>query len=63
MCTLYLITLSTSSCHCLLDSDERARTVSDLIKRSEYSLNQLLSCVHMPPKEKKRTLDKIYRMI
>ena len=42
---------------------EHARTVSDLIKRSEYSLNQFLSCVdwvnvhntlHMPPNEKSR---------
>ena len=45
MCALYLITLVTSSCYCLSDSGEHARTVSDLIKRSEYSLNQLLSCV------------------
>ena len=61
VCALYLITLFTSSCHCLSDSGEHARTVSDLIKRSEYSLNQFLSCVdwvnvhntlHMPPKEK-----------
>ena len=61
MCALYLITLFTSSCHCLSDSGEHARTVFDLIKRSEYSLNQFLSCVdwvnvhntlHMPPKEK-----------
>ena len=61
MCALYLITLVTLSCYCLTDSDEHARTVSDLIKRSEYSLNQFLSCVdwvnvhntlHMPPKEK-----------
>ena len=61
VCALYLITLFTSSCHCLSDSGELARTASDLIKRSEYSLNQFLSCVdwvnvyntlHMPPKEK-----------
>ena len=61
MCALYLTTLFTSSFHCLSDSDEHARTVSDLIKRSKYSLNQFLSCVdwvnvhntlHMPPKEK-----------
>ena len=53
----YTVTLS---CHCLSDSGELARTVSDLIKRSEYSLKQFLSCVdwvnahntlHMPPKE------------
>ena len=53
---LYLITL----CHCLSESGEHARTVSDLVKRSEYSLNQFLSCVDwvnvhntllMPPKE------------
>ena len=62
VCALYLITLFTSSCHYLSGSGEHARTVSDLIKRSEYSLNQFLSCVdwvsvhntlHMPPKEKK----------
>ena len=62
VCALYLITLFTSSCHCLSDSGEHARTVSDLIKLSEYSFNQFLSCVdwvnvhntlHMPPKEKK----------
>ena len=62
VCALYLITLFTSSSHCLSDSDEHARTVSDLIKRSEYSLNQFLSYVdrvnvhnslHIPPKEKK----------
>ena len=61
VCDLYLITLFTSSCHCLSDSSEHAKTVSDLIKRSEYSLNQFLSCadwvnvhhtLHMPPKEK-----------
>ena len=61
VCALYLITLFTSSCHCLSVSDEHARTVSDLIKRSECSLNQFLSCVdwvnvhntlHKPPKEK-----------
>ena len=61
VCALYLITLFTSSRHCLLDSGEHARTVSDLIKSSEYSLNQFLSCVdwvnvhntlHMPPKGK-----------
>ena len=61
MCALYLITLFTSSCHCLSDSDEHARTVSDLIKLCEYSLNHFFSCVdgvnvhntlHMPPKEK-----------
>ena len=60
VCALYLITLFTSSCLCLSDSDEHARSVPDLIKRSEYSLNQFLSCVdwvnahnilHMPPKE------------
>ena len=45
VCALYLITLVTSSCHCLSDSGELASTVSDLIKRSEYSLNQFLSCV------------------
>ena len=39
--TLYIV----ASCHCLSDSGEYARTVSDLIKRSEYSLNQFLSCV------------------
>ena len=58
---LYLITLVTSSCHYLSGSGEHARIVSGLIKRSEYSLNQFLSCVdwvnvhntlHMPPKEK-----------
>ena len=43
---LYLITLFTTSCHCLSDSGEHARTIYDLIKRSEYSLNQFLSCVH-----------------
>ena len=61
VCALYLIILVTSSCHCLSDSGEHARTVSDLIKHSEYLLNQFLSCVdwvnvhstlHMPPKEK-----------
>ena len=61
MCAMYLITLFTSSCHCLSDSDEHARTVSDLMKRSEYSLNQSSSYVdwvnvhntlHMSPKEK-----------
>ena len=61
VCVLYLITLFTSPCHCLSDSGEHARTVSDLIKRSEYSLNRFLSCVdwvnvhntlHIPPKEK-----------
>ena len=61
VCALYLIRLVTSSCHCLLDSGKYARTVSDLIKCSEYWLNQFLSCVdwvnahntlHMPPKEK-----------
>ena len=61
MCVLYLITLFASSCHCLSDSGEHARTVSDLIERNEYSLKQFLSCVdwvnvhntlHMPPKEK-----------
>ena len=61
MCGLYLITLFTSSCHCLSDANEHARTVSDLIKGSEYSLNQFLSCVdwvnvhntlHIHPKEK-----------
>ena len=61
VCALYLITLVTSLCHCLLDSGGHARTVSDLIKCSEYSLNQFLSCVdwvnvhntlHMPTKEK-----------
>ena len=36
VCALYLITLITSSCHCLSDSGEHARTVSDLIKHSEY---------------------------
>ena len=36
VCALYLITLVTSSWHCLSDSGEHARTVSDLIKRSEY---------------------------
>ena len=59
VCALYLITLVTLSCHCLSDSSEHARTVSDLIKCSEYSLNQFLSCVdlvnvhntlHMPTK-------------
>ena len=45
VCALYLITLITSSCHCLSDSDEHARTVPDLIKRSEYLLNQFLPCV------------------
>ena len=45
VCAMYLITLFISSCHCLSDSGEHARTVSDLIKRSEYSLNQFLSCV------------------
>ena len=59
--SLYLIALFTSSCYCLSDSGEHARTVSDLIKSSGYSLNQFLSCVdwvnvhntlHMPPKEK-----------
>ena len=63
MCALFLITLFTSSCHCLLDSGEHARIVSDLIKRSEFSLNLFLYCVdwvnvhstlHMPPKEKSR---------
>ena len=47
-------------------SGEHARTVSDLIKRSEFSLNQFLSCVdwvnvhntlHMPPKEKSRGIN------
>ena len=61
VCALYLITLVTSSCLCLSDSGEHARTVSDLIKQSEYSLNQFLPCVDwvnvhntllMPPKEK-----------
>ena len=61
MCALYLITLVPSSCNCLSDSGEHSRTVSDLIERSEYSLNQFLSCVdwvnvhntlHKPPKEK-----------
>ena len=61
MFALYLITLFTSSFHCLSDSGEHSRTVSDLIKRSEYSLKQFLSCVdcvnvqntlHMPLKEK-----------
>ena len=51
----------TSSCYCLSDSGEHAKTVSDLIKSSEYSLNQFLFCVdwvnvhntlHMPPKVK-----------
>ena len=63
VCAMYLITLVTSSCHCLSDSGEHAWTVSDLIKRIEYSLNQFFSCVnwvnvhntlHMPPKEKSR---------
>ena len=63
VCALYLITLFTSSCHCLSDSGEHARTMSDLIKRSEYSLNQFLSCVdwvnvrntlHMPQSKKSR---------
>ena len=45
VCVLHLITFITSSCHCLSDSGEHARTVSDLIKRTEYSLNQFLSCV------------------
>ena len=62
MCPV-LITLVTSSCHCLSDSGEHVRTVSDLIKCSEYSLNQFLSCVdwdnvhntvHKPPKENPR---------
>ena len=61
MYTLYLITLFTSTCICLSESGEHARTVSDLIKRSEYALSQFLSCVvwvnvHntllMPQKEK-----------
>ena len=61
VCALYLITLITSSCHCLSDSGEHGRTVSNLIKCNEYSINQFLSCVnwvnvhntlHMPPKEK-----------
>ena len=63
MCALYLITLFTSSCHCLSDSGEHARTVSDLMyaRAKTVSLNQFLSCVewvnvhntlHMPPKEK-----------
>ena len=58
VCVLYLITLVTSSCHCLSGSGEYARIVFDLIKYSEYSLNKSLSCVdwvnvhntlHMPP--------------
>ena len=61
VCALYLTTLFTSSCHCLSDSGEHARAVSDLINRSEYSLNQFLSCVdwvnvhktlYIPPKDK-----------
>ena len=61
-CALYLITLVRPSCHCLSDSGEHARAVSDLIRRSEYLLNQFFSCVdwvnvhntlHTPPKEKK----------
>ena len=45
MCPVPDYTLFASSCHCLSDSGEHARTLSDLIKRSEYSLNQFLSCV------------------
>ena len=52
-------------CHFLSDSGDHARIVSSLIKRSEYSINQFLSCVdwvnvglhntlHMPPREKSR---------
>ena len=61
VCALYLITLVKSSCHCLSDFGQHARTLSDLIKSSEYSLNLFLSCVdwvnvhntlHMPSKEK-----------
>ena len=37
--TLYM------SCHCLSDSGAHARTLFDLIKRSEYLLNQFLPCV------------------
>ena len=62
MCALYVITLVTASCHRLSDSGEHARIVSDLIKRSEYSLNPL-SCfdwvnvhntLHIPPKKNSR---------